>query len=250
MQTRRTRVHKDESIRAERDRNYESLINSSKNTFWALLGLTLIYFRFSEQIASLRSGNVTLIALLPLVLVVITIVLYWLWVTSAEHELGLLKTYLFEYLPEKMFSARILTYVIPLFIVILALLATDVFYFSIVYWSYLSFDVWGRSTTTKKVIDSILSARLKSRVYAKELDEIKSYYDKPFEIRGYVTGGLVLSAFFFSFFSKYSNPTVISRDSLQIIAYLFVIASIVGGEISIWRWRSKYYRRMKQLGNS
>lgn len=222
--------------------DYRRQLDVARKIFIGLLGVLVTILMSSDLVNEVIAGSIKLTTVMPVLLVIATLGLGLLWLISAEHELNILKTHIGMYIPEIKFSPVVLSYTVPIFIVVLAALSTNLIIYSIIYWIYLSVDVVARKTVTTNVYTALTNTNYSFNKKESTNSCFYNFYIKrPFEARGYFMGTATLIVIGIAILDKYFQNNYFDKDTLLVLAYSLQILVIFLGEISIWLWRKSFY---------
>jgi len=228
-------------------KDYEKLLENARKIFFGALVLFITYIKGSPLIQALREGNIQITMILSFCLFVITVLLGLLWFFSTDHELGILKRHMGIYFPETTLSPTILSYIIPIFVIILASITEKLLIYSLIYWLYLSFDIYGRALTTKNMLWALNNNNETLNSHEKQISEaIYAYYiERPFETRGYLLGTVTLFVLLSALIVYFGALPAATATKMEALGYLLMISEIILGEMFIWCWRYGFYKAVK-----
>jgi hypothetical protein len=234
--------------------NYWKLI--SKTPQWLLLlGFAPFFYRWNKEVFS---GEMKPMMIFEFMLISVTLILGLLWLLSSEHELSILEHHLGKSLKQRKFSPRIISYSIPIFMIILSVSANRIYIYAFIYWIYISVDVFGRKIAADIIYDAVKDVCTHGGSN-KAIDKIYSYYIKNhFELRGYITGSIFLVVFLVGILSEnlidksiLPHMFLLERKFGVIeILYLTATSSIVLSEVVIWCWRKEMYTYISEYDNA
>ncbi len=230
-------------------KDYEKLLENARKIFFGALVLFITYIKGSPLIKAVWEGNIEITMVLSFSLFCITLVLGLLWFFSSDHELRILKRHMGMHLPETTLYPTILSYVVPIFIIALASLSERLSIYALIYWLYLSFDIYGRALTTKTLLTALDSKKIeKLSDHEKQIvAAIYGYYiERPFETRGYLMGTLTLFALLAALVAHFGPLPAPKAVQVEALGYLVMAAVIILGETAIWCWRSIFYQAVKK----
>jgi hypothetical protein len=231
----------------KRVKQYDELFKLGLGTVAAVLVLISGADKVKVMLTTTSTGAPTLLSVLPMVLFLQTILLGVAWYVSGRYELDLLERYYGKYAPNRRFVTLPLIIFIATIVVVLSYYSDNSLVYSSLYAVYLLFAVSASWLTTQHVLKAFRNGASDSTIPKEYQDEVYLYYVlRPAPVLGYLCGALTFAAITCATIARASS-VVASAAKFETISYVFMCLTIFLGEVVVWSWRARLYRRTRDL---